>query len=198
MKPEAAKSPSRSPKCCKPTQWRQLNHKGILAEKHHPNKQQSWTPRKRTTTKSPGHAGVLQAKGNMPTQKPPACTRLAGTPLLFKVRVLKASTKNPGLIPLTPPHGHSNRKVEPQTKTTATWRASAKRAQNRLTPHLEPRTPRSAASAQQEEHPDLIEPTAAKEPSAPKAPPPPQVLQANIVKRETLDLHNRSKRSIGT
>ena len=29
----------------------------------------------------------------MQTQKPPACTRLAGTPLLFKVRVLKASTK---------------------------------------------------------------------------------------------------------
>ena len=46
-------------------------------------------------TKSPGQAGVLQAKGNMPTQKPPAGTRLAGTPLLFKVRVLEASTKNP-------------------------------------------------------------------------------------------------------
>ena len=53
---------------------------------------------------SPGHAGVLQTKDNMPTQKPPACTHLAGTPLLFKVRVLKLlkpSTKNPGLIPLT-------------------------------------------------------------------------------------------------
>ena len=39
---------------------------------------------------------MLQAKGNMPTQKPPAGTRLAGTPLLFKVRVLKATTKSPG------------------------------------------------------------------------------------------------------
>ena len=46
--------------------------------------------------KSPGHAGVLQTKGDMLTQKPPAGTRLAGTPLLFKVRALKASTKNPG------------------------------------------------------------------------------------------------------
>ena len=27
-----SESPSHSPKCCKPTQWRQLNHKGILAE----------------------------------------------------------------------------------------------------------------------------------------------------------------------
>ena len=71
---------------------------------------------------------MLQAKVNMPTQKPPACTRLAGTPLLFKVRVLKASTKNPGLTPWTPPHGHSNLKVELQTKATA------------LTPPLEPRT----------------------------------------------------------
>ena len=141
----------------------------LLRTKHDPNKQQSWTPRKRTTTKSPGHArvrqtkgnmptqkppagtrlagtpllfkvrvlkattkspghaGVLQTKDNMPTQKPPACTRLAGTPLLFKVRVLKASTKNAGLTPLTPPHGHSNLKVEPQTKTTATWRAQSER-----------------------------------------------------------------------
>ena len=92
---------------------------------------------KPTTTKSPGHAGVPQTKGNMPTQKPPACTRLAGTPPLGKVRVPKASTKNPG--PLTPPHGHSNLKVEPQTKTTATWRGSAKQA-----------TPRSAASQHSE------------------------------------------------
>ena len=72
-------------------------------------------------------ARKLQTKGNMPTQKPPACTRLAGTPLLFKVRVPKASTKNPGLTPLTPPHGRSNLKVEPQTKTTATWRAQSER-----------------------------------------------------------------------
>ena len=60
------------------------------------------------------YAGVLQAKGDMLTQKPQACTRLPGTPLLFKVRVLK----------------ENNRNLE-----------SAKRAQNRLTPpHLEPRT----------------------------------------------------------
>ena len=30
----------------------------LLRTKHDPNKQQSWTPRKRTTTKSPGHARV--------------------------------------------------------------------------------------------------------------------------------------------
>ena len=72
-------------------------------------------------------------------EAPPACTRLAGTPLLGKVRALKASAKNAGLIPLTPPHGHSNLKVEPQTKTTATWRASAKQV-----------TPRSAASQHSE------------------------------------------------
>ena len=41
-------------------------------------------------------ARKLQTKGNMPTQKSRACTRLAGTPLLGKVRALKASTKNPG------------------------------------------------------------------------------------------------------
>ena len=35
----------------------------------------------------------------MQTQKPPACTRLAGTPLLFKVRVLKA----PRVDSLDPP-----------------------------------------------------------------------------------------------
>ncbi len=58
---------------------------GIRRGKHHPKKQKRWTARKRTTTKSLGYAGVLQTKGNMPTQKPPACTRLAGTPLLFKV-----------------------------------------------------------------------------------------------------------------
>ena len=28
-----SESPSRSPNCCKPTRWRQLNHKGILAER---------------------------------------------------------------------------------------------------------------------------------------------------------------------
>ena len=104
MKPEAAKSPLlKKPlplsRCCKPTQWRQLNHKEILRGKQLPKKQQRWSARKRTTTKSPGHAGLLQTKGNMPTQKPPACTRLAGTPLLFKVRVLKA----PRVDSLDPP-----------------------------------------------------------------------------------------------
>ena len=78
----------------------------------------------KATTKSPGHAGVLQTKDNMPTQKPPACTRLAGTPLLFKVRALKASTKNPG--PLTPPHGHGNLKVEPQTETNSNLESERK------------------------------------------------------------------------
>ena len=56
--------------------------------------------------------------------------------MLFKVRVLKASTKNAGLTPLTPPHGHSSLKVEPQTKATATWRASAKGAQDRPLPDV--------------------------------------------------------------
>ena len=72
-------------------------------------------------------------------EAPPACTRLAGTPLLGKVRALKASAKNAGLIPLTPPHGRSNLKVEPQTKTTATWRASAK--QSALPEVLQANTP---------------------------------------------------------
>ena len=94
---------------------------------------------KPTTTKSPGHAGVLQAKG-MPTQKPPRPALVLPEPhCSAMVRALKASAKNAGLIPLTPPHGHSNLKVEPQTKTTATWRASAKQA-----------TPRSAASQHSE------------------------------------------------
>ena len=79
----------------------------VLLQAHSSEKQQRWTARKRTTTKSPGHAGLLQTQGNMPTQKPPACTRLAGTPLLFKVRVLKASTKNAGLTPLTPPQART-------------------------------------------------------------------------------------------
>ena len=104
----------------------------VLLQAQSSEKQQRWTQRKRTTTKSSGQAGVLQTKANMLAQKPPPCTRLAGTPLPFKVRVLKASAKNPG--PLTPPHGHSSLKVEPQPKTTTTWRASAKPAQNRLTP----------------------------------------------------------------
>ena len=43
---EAAKSPSRSPKCCKPTQWRQLTHKEILRGKQHPKTQHRWTARK--------------------------------------------------------------------------------------------------------------------------------------------------------
>ena len=47
-------------------------------------------------------------------------------------------------------------------------------------------TPRSEESAKHKEQPDLPEPAAAK------------VLQANTVKRETLALHNRSKRNIGT
>ena len=65
---------------------------------------------------------MLQTYGNMLTQKTPGPGRhsSSGTPLLFKVRVLKASTKNAGLTPLTSPHGHSN------LKATATWRASAK------------------------------------------------------------------------
>ena len=71
---------------------------------------------KPTTTKSPGHAGVLQAKG-MPTQKPPRPALVLPEPhCSAKVRALKASAKNAGLIPLTPPHGHSNLKVEPQNK----------------------------------------------------------------------------------
>ena len=84
---------------------------------------------KPTTTKSPGHAGVLQAKGNMS----PACTRLAGTPLLSKVRVLKASTKNPGLTPFTPP----SRTQQPESRASKQSNRnleSTKRAQNRLTP----------------------------------------------------------------
>ena len=36
--PEAAKSPSRSPKCCKPTQCRHRNDEGILRGKQHPKR----------------------------------------------------------------------------------------------------------------------------------------------------------------
>ena len=152
---------------------------------------------KPTTTMSPDMQECYKPKTTCPRRSPRPALVLPEPPLLFKARVLKPSTKNPGLIPLTSP----SRTQEPESRASNKSNRnleSAKRAQNRLTPHLEPRTPRSAASAQQEEHPDLIEPTAAKEPSAPKAPPPPQVLQANIVKRETLALHNRSKKSIGT
>ena len=120
----------------------------------------------------------------MLAQKPPPCTGLAGTPLPFKVPVLKASTKNPGLTPLTPPlHGHSNLKVEPQTETPATWRASAKRAQKRPTPpptSSRGLTPRSEASAKHKEQPDLPEPEAAKSPSrSPKCCKPTQWRQLN-------------------
>ena len=133
-----SESPSHSPKCCQPTQWRQLNHKEILRGEHDPKKQQRWTARKRTTTKSPGHAGLLQTQGNMLMHKPrpalvlpePHCSSRSAC-------VLKASTKNPGLTPLTHPLGHSNLKVEPRNKATATWRASAKQADPA---HLEPRT----------------------------------------------------------
>ena len=48
----------------------------MLSGKQHPQKQQRWIARKRTTTKSPGKAGVLQTKGNMRTQKPPPYTCL--------------------------------------------------------------------------------------------------------------------------
>ena len=76
---------------------------------------------------------MLQTKANMLAQKPPPCTGLAGTPLPFKVPVLKASTKNPGLTPLTPPPSRTpesrasnknNRNLESKRK------ASAKRAQS--------------------------------------------------------------------
>ena len=110
---------------------------------------------KPTTTKSPGHAGVLQTKGNMPTQKPPTCTVCQ-----------RQGTKNPG--PLTPPHGHGNLKVEPQTKTTATWTAQSER-QNRLTPPTSSLglTPRSEASAKHEEHQICLN---LQQPRAPPAP----------------------------
>ena len=75
--------------------------------------------------RAPDMQECYKPKTTCPRGSPPACTRLAGTPLLFKVRVLEAGTKNPG--PLTPPHGHSNLKVEPQTKTTATSRAQSGR-----------------------------------------------------------------------
>ena len=114
---------------------------------------------------------MLQAKANMLTQKPPG-TRLAGTPVLGKVRVLEAGTKNPG--PLTPPHGHSNLKVEPQTKATATWMADPPTSSLGL-------TPRSEASAKHEKQPDLPEPEAAKSPLLRKPLPLPEVLQANTV-----------------
>ena len=78
-----------------------------------------------TTTQEPRACRSATNQRRHAHAEAPAGTRLAGTPLLFKVRALKASTKNPGLTPLTSPHRHSNLKVEPQTKTTATWRAQS-------------------------------------------------------------------------
>ena len=170
MKPEAAKSPSRSPKCCKPTQWRQLNHKGILAEnKALPQQATIVDPTKTHDDQEPRTCRSATNQRQHAHAQAPAGTRLAGTPLLFKVRVLKA----PRVDSLDPPplHGHSNLKVEPQTKTTATWRAQSKQA-DPPTSSLG-LTPRSEASAKHEKQPDLPEPEAAK------------VLQANTVKRET-------------
>ena len=131
-----------------------------MREEHHPKKQQRWTRRPR----APGRQECYKTKGNMPTQKPPAGTRLAGTPVLFKVRVLEAGTKNPG--PLTPPHGHRNLKVEPQTKATATWRAERKAGATQADPPTSSLglTPRSEASAKHEEQLVLHEPEAAKSP----------------------------------
>ena len=104
--------------------------RSLLRGKHHPKKQQRWTARRRTTTKSPGHAGVLQTKG----------TALQG--------VLKASTKNPGLAPLTPPQARTQSRASNKSKT-ATW------------------TPRSEASAKHEEQLFLHEPKAAKSSESP-------------------------------
>ena len=134
--------------------------RSLLRGKHHPKKQQRWTARRRTTTKSPGHAGVLQTKG----------TALQG--------VLKASTKNPGLAPLTPPQARTqsrasnknNRNLESKRK------ASAKQA-DPPTPSLG-LTPRSEAPAKHEEQPDLHEPKAAKSPLLRKPLPLPEVLHS--------------------
>ena len=102
---EAAKSPSRSPKGCKPTQWRQLTHKEILRGKQHPKTQHRWTARKTHDDQEPRTCRSATNQSQHAHAEAPTLHLSSGTSLLFKVRMLKASTKNPGLS-LTPPHGH--------------------------------------------------------------------------------------------
>ena len=105
QEPKAARSPSRSPKGCKPTQWRQLTHKEILRGKQHPKTQHRWTARKTHDDQEPRTCRSATNQSQHAHAEAPTLHLSSGTPLLFKVRMLKASTKNPGLS-LTPPHGH--------------------------------------------------------------------------------------------
>ena len=94
--------------CAKCSRHMSIKQAGAYFCRHTLRKSNNGGPHeKRTTTMSPGHAGVLQTKDNMPTQKPRPELVLPEPPLLFKVRVLKASTKNPGLTPLTPPQARA-------------------------------------------------------------------------------------------